>query len=50
MQAPRPGERVVQDNALNRKIDFDLNVSTIATECFQMKLVCSVNAMKKFGK
>jgi hypothetical protein len=24
MQAPRPGKRVVQENALKREIDFDL--------------------------
>jgi hypothetical protein len=27
----------------NLKIDFDLNVSTITTGCFQINLVCSVN-------
>ncbi len=27
----------------NREVDFDLNVSTITTGCFQMNLVCSVN-------
>jgi hypothetical protein len=34
----------------NSKIDFDWNVSTITTGCFQMNLVCSVNDRGKVWK
>ncbi len=45
----KTGQKGCAGYCLEAARNFDLNVSTITKGRFQMKLVCSVNAMKSLG-